>query len=183
MRHFLRTSLFIAFLGLALAAAPARAQFDLSGGVGFYFADVEGFGIHAWPRYNINDKMQIGLQTGAFFKSISGAFGSSVTVTSIPLIATFTYTVPAKGKVQPFVGGGLGLFIGSVSGSTTTIPGLGSFESNGTSSSDFALNLHGGVNFSVSEKFYIQGRTGLDLILAGETAVGIPLLVGVGYKF
>lgn len=166
-----------------LSVGSLRAQFDLSAGIGGYAGYVDGVGLSLWPRYSPNDRFQVGLQTGAFFWSTPVGGGRT---TTIPVIGTFTYQFSTGRKLQPFVGGGLGLMIQSTSAYSYRLP-PNSFgnEMNVPARSDsyFAINLHAGLNYSLSSRYYLQLRTGFDYMPNPFSTAALSLHLGVGYRF
>lgn len=79
-----------------------------------------GFGGAAIGEYALNENMAVGLSLG--FYSFGEKNSSGITYSIIPIVADFKYFFQTKG-FMPYVGAGLGMYLGSVHYASASVSG------------------------------------------------------------
>lgn len=114
--------IFIALAIIAISASTINAQSykPFKVGLGFLYAVPTGegagggVGFYLEPKYNLNDKLDMGLliESALLAQKLEGASGSISGVTSYSITGDYML---GSGKVRPFIGTGIGLYsLGSV---------------------------------------------------------------------
>ena len=115
----------VLFVALAIALFSASSVIGQSYkpfkvGVGFLYAVPTGegagggIGFYLEPKYNLNDKLDMGflIESALLAQKLEGASGSISGVTSYSITGDYML---GSGKVRPFIGTGIGLYsLGSV---------------------------------------------------------------------
>jgi len=173
----------------SLAVSQVQAQeaakpmsFYLGGGVSVPTGDLgDGWklGFHGFGRvgFNVAPKLDIlaGLDYHTFSvddQGVSGIEGGALSTINITGDLKVNLGTPAM-SANPFVLGGVGLAIESVS--DLTIAGLGTFSFD--SESDVFIEVGGGAEFN---KFFIMGRY-VNIFSSGSSISYLPITVGVKF--
>lgn len=158
--------LFVAVMCLAATSTQVLAQEKGEMAVGAQFAfgagdGISNIGIGAKFQWNVINRLRLEPSFNYFFKKDY--------VSMWDLNANVHYLFPVGGKVNLYPLAGL-----SVLGATANVLGYSA------SATEFGLNLGGGVDFDLSEKWVLNVEAKYKISGEWSRFVG---LVGVGYKF
>ncbi|MDX2062506.1 MAG: outer membrane beta-barrel protein [Bacteroidia bacterium] len=180
---------------LVLGQSLAAQGFEINLGAGIALSDEDDWGgVLVWPQYRVSDHFSVGFYTGVFVESEveaqpNGELEADLSI--VPLMATATYHF-GSGKLVPFAGISLGVYNYNGDYVFRGTQG-GRIEATETESYG-AFGVHLGLNYALSDRWYLHLRTGLDSVNDGdEVFVGddevpendavIPFLIGVGVRF
>jgi opacity protein-like surface antigen len=141
----------------ATLAAPAAAS---AGGISLgadagvaIFTDAEqiGFGVELYPGYQIIDGLDLELNLG-----FQRASENNVSTAIIPIMPGARYSFDLGGAIKPFAHAHIGPVIAKVKLQEIDLGPLGSFGGS-SSSTEFGMNLGGGVLFMLSDNVGVGG--------------------------
>jgi outer membrane protein X len=162
----------VAAIAMVMVAFTANAQTkgDMAAGAGATFSIGDGTtwtGIGAKFQYNVMDPLRLEANFVYFLPK------SKVSMWDFMVNAHWLFKVSPKINVYPLAGlGVLGVSVPKID--------LGEFGSvGGGSATDFALNLGGGIDFFLSDNFFINAEAKYMIANGGSFMPS----VGVGYKF
>lgn len=180
---------------VGLISSATAQGFEVSLGAGIVLSDEDDWGgVLVWPQYRVSDHFSVGLYTGVFVENeveTQGLNEFEANLSIVPLMATATYHF-GSGRLVPFAGISAGVY--NYNGDYTFRSGQSGQIEASENESYGAFGIHLGLNYALSDRWYLHLRTGLDSVSDGdEVFVGddevqendavIPFLVGVGVRF
>jgi opacity protein-like surface antigen len=184
--NFKKIALIIALA--TVGTFSAKAQISIGGSLNINsplsdFGDSKtgfktGFGIGLQGRYDLNDNMKVGVNTGYY--SFTNQLSDKITFRIIPVVAVFDYYFMTEG-IKPYVGLDLGMYLGqtSIDGKTDGID----------ATNKFGIAPHAGVAYEVNDVIDVFGNLGYNMIFNKDDAKGekdityLAINLGVSYSF
>ena len=183
--NFKKIALIIALATVGTFSAEAQISIGGSLGVNMPLSDFgdsktgfsTGLGIGLQGRYDLNDNMKVGLNTGYY--SFSAQVSDKITFRVIPVVAVFDYYLMTEG-VKPYVGLDFGMYLGQLAldGKTDDIDPI----------NKFGIAPHAGVAYEVNDMLDVFGNVGYNMIFNKDDANGekdityLAINLGVSYS-
>ena len=134
-------------LGPALTEDATVREFPGAGSGGKVEFDT-GVRLSAGGGFRFTDWFRAGGETGFILNGIDGA---DATLTHVPILANVEFQLPNKSPLVPFVGGGPGFAISTISFEEDNLSG--GLELDGSASDAvFAWQLYGGLRWKLNER-------------------------------
>ena len=176
--------LVLIFAFLCIIVFNAQAQIDIGATIGVQiptgsFGDgvKTGFGFNVVGKYMLKENIALGLNLGDQFFGMkdSGLESGSASVSIIPITALFEYHF-GSGKVKPYLGADLGLYV-----LTAKIKILGVKAS--SSNTYFGFAPVGGIMCELSEKMSFCANIKYnDVLSEGESSSWLGINAGIIFK-
>lgn len=136
----------MADIGPALTDDASVREFPGGGG-----GDVEfdtGVRMSVGGGFRLTEWFRVGGETGFIMNSIDGA---DATLTHVPMLANVEFQLPNKTPLVPFIGGGPGFALSTISFDDDNLSG-GATVDGAASDAVFAWQLYGGVRWKLNER-------------------------------
>ncbi|MCF8429410.1 MAG: porin family protein [Bacteroidia bacterium] len=184
--NFKKIALVIALATIGTFGADAQISVGGSLGVNMPVSDFgdsktgfkTGFGIGLQGRYDLNDNMKVGVNTGYY--SFTSQVFDKFTFRIIPVVAVFDYYFMTEG-VKPYLGLDLGMYLGQ---------GANDGKTDGIDATNkFGVSPHAGVAYEVNDMIDVFGNVGYNMIFNKDDAKGekdityLAVNFGVSYNF
>jgi outer membrane protein W len=176
--------LVLIFAFLCIIVFNAQAQIDVGATIGLQiptgsFGDgaKTGFGINLVGKYNLNSNIALGLNLGDQFFGMkdTGISGLSASASIVPITGLFEYHF-GSGKVKPYLGADLGLYI-------VTAKAKYQGQTSSSTKTYFGFAPVGGILYGINEKLsFCANLKYTDVLSEVDSTTWLGINVGIIYK-